>query len=164
MDLFGDLVCLITFFDALQTRRACEFLEEDGIGFKVRDHSVRVQGVSRFQESPAILMEIFVNADDVHRAQSCLRRTMQLFPERELDPQSWEATDDNEVLSEAFACDAVDDARGVSEALHSAGIWSAVRQDVEADDDPIYMVEVKGQDIERAMDVVNQWLSLKKMR
>jgi hypothetical protein len=158
MNLSDDLVCLNAFFDALQTRRACEFLEEDGIGFEVRDRSMRVQGVGKFHEGPAILMEIFVNADDVQRAQSCLRRTMQLFPEREIISTSNELCEEGEVLSEAFACDEQNDAVSASDALSEAGIWSTFRKETDEDGECFYMVEVKGGDIERAIVVVNRWL------
>jgi hypothetical protein len=162
MDVSADLVCLNTFFDALDARRACEFLEGDGIGFEVRNHSVRVQGVNRFHEGPGIVMEIFVNADDVQRAQSCLRRTMQLFPEPEIDLESSEAADDDDVLSEAFVCDTVADAQQAIEALHDAGIRGSFRKDLDSDDDQTYIVEVKGRYIEKAIEVINRWLSLKK--
>jgi hypothetical protein len=84
MDSNDDSNCLNAFFGALDARRACEFLEEKGINFTIKDLSVRRQVVHRFTEGPSILMEIYVAFKDQKRAQECLRRTMHLSPEREV--------------------------------------------------------------------------------
>ena len=158
MDSNHDLVCLNTFFDALDARRACEFLEEEGIPFTIKDCSVRRQGVNRFTEGPAILMEVDVAPKDQERAQECLRRRMHLFPEREVVPAAQPLDGEDDVLSEAFVCDTLADADAVSQVIKDSGIWSDIRQDIDADNEPVYVVGVNGQDIERAVDIVNRWL------
>jgi len=154
------LVCLNTFFDAIHAGMACNFLRQDGIRFEVRDHSVREHGLGfGFNEGPRIVMEIFVKREDVELAQDCLRRTMQLFPEREVVPAANNGLrDGDEVVSEAFACDEQNDAASASEALSEAGIWSTFHKETDEGGDHFYMVEVKGRDIERAIVVVNRWL------
>ena len=60
------------FFDALDARRACEFLEGDGIGFEVRNHSVRVQGVNRFHEGPGIVKRMVNGLREKLREAGCV--------------------------------------------------------------------------------------------
>jgi len=164
MEISSQRVLLNTFFDALDAGRACEFLEAEEIEFTIEDYSVRQQGVHKFLESrPPILMEIYVDATDVKSARDCLRRTMHLFPEREIE-LAVESMDEEQVLSEALVCDSSEDAVAVSGFLREAGVWSTVRQDVDGDNDKIYIVEVKADKIEQAIESVNRWLSSTEMR
>jgi hypothetical protein len=71
---------------------------------------------------------------------------------------------EEQVLSEALVCDTPDDAETVSGFLREAGVWSTVRQNVDDDNEKIYLVEVKADRIEQAIESVNRWLSSKEMR
>ena len=83
IDISDDLVVLNTFFDALDAAKACQHLEAEKIPFLLQNLSVPQQGVSRFQEGPAIRLDVWVQQEDLERAKTFLRRTMHLFPERE---------------------------------------------------------------------------------
>ena len=85
---------------------------------------------------------------------------MNLFPEREVDDVEGETAVHDDVLAQAAACDALADAEEVRSILMASGIWSKVDEIVadDAGDIPLYSVEVKGTDIERAMLVIEEWM------
>jgi hypothetical protein len=158
IDISEDLVVLNTFFDALDARKACQHLEAEKIPFVLENLSVPQQGVSRFQEGPAIRLDLLVRQEDLERSQTCLRKEMHLFPEREVGVVE-HGGDGDEVLAQAAACEALEDAEAVRIALTNAGIWSTVRKIVDDGDASYvtYSVEVNGKDIETAMGVVERW-------
>ncbi len=158
IDISDDLVILNTFFDALDAGKACQHLEAEKIPFVLEDLSVRRQGVSRFQEGPAIRLDVFVHQEDLERAKGCLRKAMHLFPEREVGVVD-HGGDGDEVLAQAAACEALEDAEAVRTALTTAGIWSTVQKIVDDEDASYvtYSVEVNGKDIETAIGVVERW-------
>jgi hypothetical protein len=158
IDTSEDLVVLNTFFDALDAGRACQHLEAEKIPFVLEDLSVPQQGVNHFQEGPAIRLDVLVQQEDLARARTCLREAMHLFPEREVGVVE-HGGDGDEVLAQAAACEAVEDAEAVRIALTNAGIWSTVREIVDDEDASYvtYSVDVNGKDIETAMEVVERW-------
>ena len=157
-DALEDFVILNTFFDALDAGKACEHLEAEDIPFVLEDLSVRKQGVSRFEEGPAIQLDVFVQQEDLEQAKRCLRKAMHLFPEREVGVVE-HGGDGDEVRAQAAACETIEDAEAVRVALTNAGVWSAVHKIVDDEDESFvtYSVEVNGKDIEIAMGVVEQW-------
>jgi hypothetical protein len=158
IDISDDLVVLNTFFDALDAAKACRHLEAEKIPFVLENLSVPQQGVNRFQEGPAIQLEVWVQQEDLERAKTCLRHAMHLFPEREVGAVE-HGDDGDEVLAQAAACEALEDAEAVRIALKSAGISSTVQKIVDDEDASYvtYSVEVNGKDIETAMGVVERW-------
>jgi hypothetical protein len=158
IDISDDLVLLNTFFDALDAGKACQHLEAQKIPFALEDLSVPQQGVSRFQEGPPIRLDVWVQQEHLERAKACLRMAMHLFPEREVGVVE-HGGDGDEVLAQAAACEESEDAEAVRIALTSAGIWSTVRKIVDDEDASYvtYSVEVKGKDIETAIEVVERW-------
>ena len=158
IDISDDLVVLNTFFDALDAAKACQHLEAEKIPFLLQNLSVPQQGVSRFQEGPAIRLDVRVQQEDLERAKTFLRRTIHLFPEREQGVVE-RGSDGDEVLAQAAACEELEDAEAVRIALTNAGIWSAVRKIVDDEDASYvtYSVEVIGKDVETAMGVVERW-------
>jgi Putative prokaryotic signal transducing protein len=158
IDTSEDLAILNTFFDALDAGKACEHLEAEEIEFLLEDLSVRQQGVSRFQEGSPVRLDVFVHEEDLERARKCLRRTMSLFPEREVGVVEHGGAGD-EVLAQAAACEELKDAEAVRIALTNAGIWSIVQKIVDDEDASFvtYSVEVNGKDVETALRVVERW-------
>jgi hypothetical protein len=158
IDISDDLVVLNTFFDAMDAGKACQHLEAEKIPFVLEDLSVPQQGVSRFQEGPAIRLVVWVQQEDLERAKTCLRKAMHLFPEREFVVVE-HGGDGDEVLAQAAACEELEDAEAVRIALTNAGIWSTVRKIVDDEDVSYitYSVEVNGKDIETALGVVERW-------
>jgi hypothetical protein len=152
MDSTKDMVVLNSFFDALDAGKACRHLEENEIPFVLENLSVRQQGVSRFQEGPAIRLDVLVHEQDLQQAKTCLRETMHLFPEREADIEEY-AVDENETVVQVAACEDLTDVAAVRAVLKDAAIWCTVRSIVDEEDATaiIYSVEVKWQDIEQAM-------------
>jgi hypothetical protein len=152
----------VAFFDAFQARTACESLEAEEIRFVVKDLSEPQEEFRRFRERPPILLEISVNAEDVERAQACLRMTMGLFPEREVVAQDeTELLSDQDVLIQAIVCDAREDAEAACNALTEHRISSVIRENKYDDDETGYSVEVKAGEIERATSLIDEWLKLK---
>jgi hypothetical protein len=158
IDTSEDLVILIAFFDALDAGKACQHLEAEGIPFVLEDLGVRQQGVSRFQEGPAVQLNVFVGKQDLKRAKSCLQKTMRLFPGREPGVKD-HGGDGDEVLAQAAACESLKDADAVCAVLKEAGIRNSVRKIVDDEDTSYvtYLVEVNGKDIETAIELVERW-------
>jgi hypothetical protein len=160
VDSSSELVVLNSFFDAFDAGRACQFLEDGQIPFALKDFSVRLQGLNKFSEGPAIRVDVLVCSEDFEHAKSCLREKMGLFPEREIDEQAeTQSTDGDEALSQAIVCDLQEDAQSAKEALSDAGIRSSINRMLDEEDGTVsYSVEVKGEDIERALIVMNRWV------
>jgi hypothetical protein len=160
MESSDELVVLHNFLDAYDAGRACQFLEERQIPFALKDFSVRLQGVNRFSEGPAIRLEVLVSSEDIERAKSCLREKMGLFPERETDERAEsQSADEQEVLSQAIVSDGLEEAQSAKDALSEAGIRSTINRMVDDEDGSVsYSVEVRGIDIERAVSVMDQWV------
>src|SRR5580765_2945331 len=157
MNTTGDMESLIWLTDAIEAGMACDFLDEAEIPFEIEDHSIRPEYPS-FRERAGIRMEIQVRKEDMERAKDCLREKMNLFPLPEIDGDlNDKSSDDEDVLSEAIICDELSDAEAAKGALDAAGIRGTVRR-MDEDGTVSYSVEVRGKDIERAVDIVNQWL------
>jgi hypothetical protein len=153
-----DLEVLHTFFDALDAGKACGHLEASAIPFSVKNLSQPQQGVSRFQEYPPIHIELLVRGEDLQRARGCLRKSMHLFPEREVGVVE-HGGDGEEVFAQAAACETAEDADAVQSVLAEGGIWSRQRRIVD-DEDSTYVthsVDVKAIDIEKSQVVLERW-------
>ena len=154
-----DSVELCTFFDALRASEACSHLEKAGIPFIVEDHSQPQQGVDRFQEGPAVWLAILIEKDDLQLSKNVLRKTMHLFPEREVTDGAAENAFKEDVLAQAILCDALEDAEKVRDVLHESGIWNTIRkvQDDDTQEFLGYSVDTQGKDIERATLAIDHW-------
>jgi len=152
---------LHTFFDAIAAGSACGQLEEAEIPFTVKDWGVPSQGIHKFAEPPAIQLQILVKKDDLKRAQDLLRNTLQLFPEREVgdtSPLSMSERED-EVRTQVAACESMEDATALVDALKQANISSNIRKLNDEDDSGwiSYSVEVEYEDIDRAFRAIERW-------
>lgn len=151
---WGPEIELTTFHDAMDTGRACEFLEEAGIPFHLTDVAER-SALGSFEGAPAVALRITVLLADVERARSVLRGTMGLFPEQEVEEADAALDDGTKSVLGVFPTRAeADEIAGV---LTQAGIWNEVAE-VQEDAENPFAVEVKEVDLLRAGDVVEKSL------
>lgn len=156
-----DLIELHTFFDAIAAGDACAYLEQAEIPFTMKDWGVPSQGVDRFTDPPPIQLQILVEKDDLARSQSVLRARMHLFPEQEVRDPEWLSPKGNEddIRTQAAACEGLEDATALADALRHANISCVVRtlRDEEDPDWISYSVDVKHEDINRAFEAIEKW-------
>jgi len=156
-----ELVELISFFDAIRARLACDGLAEAGIPFTVEDLGVPSQGIDRMTGPPPVWLRVSVAKRDLKRSQELLRRTMHLFPEAEIDEVRSHPTSETgeDACVEVASGDAFADAEAVREVLRAANIASSMRE-LTDDDEPgwrAYAVDVQYDDADRAFRAIERW-------
>ena len=152
------VVTLMVFYDAIEAGRACEFLEEQEVGFEMKDVSQPSDGV--FYSSPPVALELLVDKADRQRAMAILRGKMGSFPLQEVAVAD-ELVDDGSVGTVGtFATR--EDAEEVARVLDEARVWHRLVANPEGsvEDEDCFTLEVREIDLVRAGELVERAMNL----
>jgi len=151
---------LMTFNDAIEAGRACEFLEQRAIDFRVEDVSRPQSGLRSFNSLPPVMLNLVVKREDRERAMVVLRETMGLFPLREVVVADAPVDDGTVATLGDFA--RREDAEGVGRVLDDARVWHRIvaNPDGTAEDENAYSLEVREVDLMRAGELVEKAMDL----
>jgi hypothetical protein len=142
------------FHDAFAVDRACQFLEENDIPFRLHDSldSSRPRKGTRF-DGPGVALDMIVAASDLDRAKSILRKNMGLFPLQEVEEA--DAVVDDGTVSVIGTFGRRDDADMVANALDEARIWHRIAANPEGSvaNEDAWTLEVREVDLVKAGDV-----------
>lgn len=146
-----------TFHDAIEVGRACEFLEQAEVEFRVQDISKPSNGMGVF-DSPPVALNLIVKKDDRERAMRVLRKTMGLFPLQEVE-EADAVVDDGTVTAVGYFASRMD-ADHIAEVLEAAHVWHRISANPEGseENENLWVVEVREVDLMRAGDVVEKAL------
>lgn len=146
-----------TFHDAIEVGRACEFLEQAEVEFRVQDISKPSNGMGVF-DSPPVALNLIVAKDDRERAMRVLRKAMGLFPLQEVE-EADAMVDDGTVTPVGYFASRMD-ADHITEVLDAAHVWNRISANPEgsAENEDLWMVEVREVDLMKAGNVVEKAL------
>jgi hypothetical protein len=152
-------ISLTTLFDALDTSKACESLEELEIPFEVRDVSSPQSGFGRTGNGPAVAFEFIVRQVDIDRAMAILRQKMGLFPLQEVAVAD-EPIDDGTITDLGYFGRRAE-AEEVARVLEDAHVWHriVINPDGIVENEDCFTLEVKEIDVIRAGELVEKVLN-----
>ena len=147
-----------TYYDAIEVGRACSFLEEAEVPFRVEDVAKPRSGASIY-DSPPVALNLIVSKQDRERAMAVLRKTMGLFPLQEVEEPDAEIDDGTVSILGNFA--GREDAEAVAKTLEDARIWHRVVANPEGSvaSEDAWTLEVREIDLVKAGDVVERAMS-----
>lgn len=143
------------FHDAIEVGRACDFLEQNEVPFRIRDVAKPRSGMGMY-DSPPVALDLIVEKAYRGRAMAVLRREMGLFPLQEVD-EADEVMDDGTVgVLGSFG--RREDAEDVAQVLDKERIWHRIVADPEGtvENEDAFTLEVKEVDLMRAGEVVER--------
>ena len=151
------MASLMVFYDAIELGRACDFLEEQEIGFEINDLSKPRSGLTPFERP--VEMELVVAQADKLRAMAVLREKMGLFPLQEVEVA--DAPEDGALMVVA-SFGRRSDADEVAQVLADAGVWRQVseNEDGAEETEDAFTVEVREVDQEKALGVVEKAMGI----
>lgn len=143
------------FHDAIEVGRACDFLEQNEMEFRIEDVAQPRSGTGIY-DSPPVALNLIVRKADRERAMAILRREMGLFPLQEVE-EADEAVDDG-TLATLGDFGRREDADGVGQILDDARIWHRITANPEgsAEEENAWTLEVREVDLVKAGDVVEK--------
>jgi hypothetical protein len=154
-------VSLAVFYDALDVDRACGFLDEAEVPFRVDDvlNALRSRKGTRADGSGVALSLVVAN-EDQQRAMAVLREKMGLFPLQEVE-QADPVVDDGTVAAVGFF-GRREDAEPVMQVLDDARIWHrlAANPDGSTATEDAYTLEAREIDLVKAGDLVEKAMGL----
>jgi hypothetical protein len=150
---------LSTFHDAMEAGRACDFLEEAEVPFRVEDVA-KPRGSLGVYEAPPVALSLIVDKKDRERAMGVLRKEMGLFPRQEVDEADTVVDDGTVATLGDFG--RREDADEVAKVLEEAGIWHRVSANPEgsAAEENAWTLEVREIDLVKAGEVVEKAMGL----
>jgi hypothetical protein len=150
---------LSTFHDAIEAGRACDFLKEAEVPFRLEDVA-KPRGSLGVYEAPPVALSLIVDKKDRERAMDVLRKEMGLFPLQEVE-EADAAVDDGTVATLGYF-GRREDADEVAKVLDEARIWHRVTANPEGnkEDENAWTLEVREVDLVRAGEVVEKAMGL----
>jgi hypothetical protein len=150
---------LSTFHDAIEAGRACDFLKEAEVPFRLEDVAKPRNGL-RAYESPPVALNLIVDKKDRERSMGVLRKEMGLFPLQEVE-EADPVVDDGTVATLGYF-GRREDADEVVKVLEEAGIWHRVTANPEgsAADENAWTLEVREIDLVKAGELVEKAMGL----
>jgi hypothetical protein len=151
---------LMTFYDALNAGRACDFLGENGIDFDLQDVSQPQSAMRSFDNLPPVMLKLIVQKRDRERAKVILREKMGLFPLREVEVE--DALVDDGTISELGYFARKEDAEEFGRILDDARTWHRIVPNPEGsvEDENLFALEVREIDLIRAGELVEKAMDL----
>jgi hypothetical protein len=149
----------ITFYDAIKAGQACEYLDEMGVAFELKDLWEPEVGIPALKGPPAEL-QLLVDKSDLDITKAILREKMGLFPLQEVAVAD-EPVDDGTVTTLGdFGRRA--DAEEVARVLEDAHLWHRIvtNPDGTVENEDCFTLEVKEIDVVRAGELVERVLNL----
>jgi hypothetical protein len=150
---------LITLFDALNARHACDSLDEQSVAFEVRDDSIPQSGPKSFDSMP-VALKFTVRKEDRERAMAILREKMGLFPLQEAAEADPPIDDGTVTIVGTFG--RREQAEEIAVILREKGFWHRIVPNPEGtvENEDCFSVEVKEIDLSKAIDAVEPALNL----
>jgi hypothetical protein len=147
------------FHDAIEVGRACDFLEQDEVTFRIED-AAKPQSGQGMYDTPPVALDLIVGKADRERAMGILRREMGLFPLQEVEEADAVVDDGTESVLGSFG--RRPDAEEVGRILEEAGVWHRIVADPEGsvENEDAFTLEVKEVDLVRAGEVVEKAMGL----
>jgi hypothetical protein len=149
----------ITFFDAIKAGQACEYLDEMGVAFELKDLWEPEVGIPALK-GPSAELQLFVDKADLEIAKAILREKMGLFPLQEVAVAD-EPVDDGRITTLGdFGRRA--DAEEVARVLEDAHVWHRIvaNPDGTVENEDCFTLEVNEIDVMRAGELVEKVLNL----
>ncbi len=146
---------LHVFHQTFEAQAAFRLLEREEIPFAVEDRTVDEKGEA--VPGPAVALGLMVAGEDWDRAVSLLRREAGLFPEAVVDPRGEVDEADEEGLVSVGEFEEANDVAAAERVLGEAGVWFR-RVTHEAEEWERTSIEVKGEDVERALGALSRLL------
>jgi hypothetical protein len=152
-------VSLGVFYDAFEVERACGFLEEAEVPFRVEDVAKPRSGF-RSYDSPPVTLSLIVDKGDRERAMGVLRKEMGLFPLQEVEEADPVVDDGTVATLGDFG--RREDANEVAKVLDEAQIWHRVtaNPDGSAADENAWTLVVREIDLVKAGELVEKAMGL----
>jgi hypothetical protein len=150
---------LSTFHDAIEAGRACDFLKEAEVPFRLEDVAKPRSGF-RGYDNPPVALNLIVDKMDRERAMAVLRKEMGLFPLQEVE-EADPVVDDGTVTTLGYF-GRREDADDVAKVLDDARIWHRVSANAEgsAAEENAWTLEVLEIDLVKAGEVVEKAMGL----
>jgi hypothetical protein len=151
---------LMTFYDALNAGRACEFLDAGEIEFDLQDVSQPQSAMRSFDNLPPVMLKLVVPKKARERAMAVLRETMGLFPLQEVEVA--DAPMDDGTISALGYFARREDAEEVGRILDEARMWHRIVANPEGsvEDENLFALEVREIDLMRAGELVEKAMDL----
>lgn len=147
------------FHDAIEVGRACDFLEQNEVPFRVEDVAQPRSGLGMY-DAPPVSLNLIVEKAYRERAMAILRREMGLFPLQEVEEADAPVDDGTVGVLGSFGRRA--DAEAVAKVLEEAGVWHRIVADPEGtvENEDAFTLEVKEVDLVQAGEVVEKAMGL----
>ncbi len=146
---------LHVFHQTFEAQAAFRLLEREEIPFAVEDRTIDEKGDA--VPGPAVALGLMVAGEDWNRAVSLLRREAGLFPEAVVDPRGEVEEADEEGLVSVGEFEEANDVAAAERVLGEAGVWFR-RVTHEAEEWERTSIEVKGEDVDRALGALSRLL------
>ena len=147
------------FHDAIEVGRACDFLEQNEVPFRIEDVAQPRSGLGAY-DSPPVSLNLIVDKVYRQRAMAVLRREMGLFPLQEVEEADPPVDDGTVGVLGSFGHR--QDAEDVAQMLDKERIWHRIVANPEGtvENEDAFTLEVKEVDLVRAGEVVERAMGL----